>query len=68
MHFTDKDWKERANGFKKDVGFKVGQEYQKIANATAEQRRDPRFKKLVSDFVAKYPDSFYAKQANELLK
>jgi thiol-disulfide isomerase/thioredoxin len=67
-HGSAEGWKERANGFKKDPGFKVGQEYQKIANATAEQRRDPRFKKLVSDFVAKYPDSFYAKKASELLQ
>ncbi|MGJ5676898.1 MAG: TlpA family protein disulfide reductase [Nostochopsis sp.] len=65
-HDSAKIWKDRATGLKKDPGFKIGQEYQKLANATAEQRADPRFKKLITDFIAKYPGSFYAEQAKGL--
>jgi lysophospholipase L1-like esterase len=62
-----KVYTEQASELKKDAGYSVGKEYQKLAARPAELRKDPRFVKQVEVFVKKYPDSYYAKQAQALI-
>ncbi|HVE42139.1 MAG TPA: platelet-activating factor acetylhydrolase IB subunit [Planctomycetota bacterium] len=62
-----KAYKEQAAELKKDAAYAAGKEYQKLAAHPAELRKDPRFVKLVEAFVKKYPDSFYAHQAQALI-
>ena len=62
-----KPYKDQAEELKKDPNYSVGKEYQKLAARPAEQRKDPRFVKLVDAFLAKHPDGFYAKAAQALI-
>jgi lysophospholipase L1-like esterase len=62
-----KPYKDQAEELKKDPNYSVGKEYQKLAARPAEQRKDPRFVKLVEAFLAKHPDGFYAKAAQALI-
>jgi hypothetical protein len=62
-----KPYQDLATELKKDTGFAAGREYQKLAARPAEFRKDPRFIKLVEEFLKKYPDGYYAKQAQALI-
>jgi len=62
-----KAYQEQASELKKDAAYPVGKEYQKLAARPAEQRKDPRFVKLVEAFLKKNPEGFYAKQAQALI-
>jgi lysophospholipase L1-like esterase len=62
-----KAYQEQASELKKDPAYGVGKEYQKLAARPAEQRKDPRFVKLVEAFLKKNPEGFYAKAAQALI-
>jgi lysophospholipase L1-like esterase len=62
-----KPYQDLAAELKKDAAFAVGREYQKLATRPAEVRKDPRFIKLVEEFLKKYPEGYYAKQAQALI-
>jgi hypothetical protein len=62
-----KAYQEQASEFKKDPGYAVGKEYQKLASRPAEVRKDPKFIKLVEAFIKKNPESYYAKQAQAMI-
>ncbi len=62
-----KVYQEQASELKKDAAYPVGKEYQKLAARPAEQRKDPRFVKLVEAFLKKNPEGFYARQAQALI-
>jgi lysophospholipase L1-like esterase len=62
-----KAYQEQASELKKDPAYAAGKEFQKLAARPAELRKDPRFVKLVEAFVKKYPDGYYAKQAQALI-
>ncbi len=64
---ASKAYKDQADELKKDPAYPVGKEYQKLAARPAEQRKDPRFVKLVEAFLAKHPEGFYAKAAQALI-
>jgi len=62
-----KAYQEQASELKKDSAYPIGKEYQKLATRPVEQRKDPRFVKLVEAFLKKNPEGFYAKQAQALI-
>jgi hypothetical protein len=62
-----KGYSEQASEFKKDPAYAAGKEFQKLAAQPGEARKDPRFAKMVEAFVKKYPDTFYAKSAQQFL-
>jgi lysophospholipase L1-like esterase len=62
-----KGYQDQAADLKKDPAYAAGKEYQKLAARPAELRKDPRFVKQVEAFVKKYPDGYYAKQAQSLI-
>jgi lysophospholipase L1-like esterase len=62
-----KAYQEQASELKKDPAYAAGKEFQKLVARPAELRKDPRFVKLVEAFVKKYPDGYYAKQAQALI-
>jgi len=62
-----KAYQEQASELKKDPGYAVGKEYQKLASRPAEVRKDPKFIKLVEAFIKKNPESYYAKQAQAMI-
>ncbi len=62
-----KSYKDQAAELKKDARYAAGKEYQKLEAIPSDARKDPRFKKMVDAFVKKYPDEYYAKQAEALL-
>ena len=62
-----KAYQEQASALKEDPTYAAGKEFQKLAARPAELRRDPRFVKLVEAFVKKYPEGYYAKQAQALI-
>ncbi len=64
---TAKGYQEQASELKKDPAYAAGKEFQKLAARPAELRKDPRFAKLVEAFLKKYPDGYYAKQAQMLV-
>lgn len=62
-----KPYKDQAAELRKDPGYAVGKEFQKLAALPYEARKDPRFPKLVEAFVKKHPDGFYAAAAQALI-
>ena len=64
---TAKAYQEQTSELKKDPGYAVGKEYQKLASRPVEVRKDPKFVKLVEAFIKKNTESFYAKQAQALI-
>jgi lysophospholipase L1-like esterase len=62
-----KAYQDQASEFKKDAAFAAGREYQKLAARPAEVRKDPRFVKLVDEFLKKNPEGYYARQAQALI-
>ena len=62
-----KAYQEQASELKKDPGYAVGKEYQKLASRPVEVRKDPKFIKLVEAFIKKNPESYYAKQAQAMI-
>ena len=62
-----KGYTEQEKALKKDPAYAAGKEYQKLRTFPYAERKDPRFAKLIEAFVKKYPDGFYAKQAQELV-
>lgn len=60
-------YQDLAAELKKDATFAAGREYQKLAARPVEVRKDPRFIKLVEEFLKKYPDGYYARQAQALI-
>ena len=63
-----KPYKEQAAELRKDPGYAIGKEYQKLADTPYEARKDPRFAKLVEAFLKKHPDGGqYAEQAKALV-
>jgi len=67
-HDDAKTYQALATDLKKDPGYAAGKEFQKLAAAPAEARKDPRFAKLVEAFLKKYPSGHYADQARALTK
>jgi len=65
-HDEAKVYQKLAGELKKDPGYAAGKEYQKLAAAPDEVRKDPRFAKLVEAFLKKYPTGYYAEQARTL--
>ncbi len=63
-----KSYQDLAAELKKDPGYTVGKEFQKLASNPAEARKDPRFAKAVQAFEKKHPDGYYGDQAKELVK
>jgi lysophospholipase L1-like esterase len=53
--------------WKKDKAFAAGKDYPRLTAIPVANRTDPQFKKMVDNFVKKYPDTFYAKEAEGLL-
>jgi lysophospholipase L1-like esterase len=64
---TAKPYQDQASELKKAPAYTAGKEFQKLASRPAELRKDPRFQKLVEEFLKKYPEGFYAQQAQALL-
>ena len=62
-----KAYKDQAEELKKDPGYKVGKEFQKLQAHPAELRKDPKFVKLVEAFLKKNPEGYYAKAAQALI-
>lgn len=62
-----KTYQEQANTLKKDPAYAVGVAYQKLKAIPYAERKDPRFAKMVEAFVKKYPDGYYAQQAQALV-
>jgi len=62
-----KAYQDLAAELKKDPAFTAGKEFQKLSARPVEVRKDPRFIKLVEEFIKKYPEGYYAKQAQALI-
>jgi len=62
-----KSYHDQVVGLKKDPAYPAGREYKKLAAIPFDLRQDPQFKKLVDAFLKKYPNGFYAKQAQALI-
>jgi lysophospholipase L1-like esterase len=58
-----KGYQDQAAELKKTPAYTAGKDFQKLAAQPAELRKDARFAKMVDAFVKKYPDTYYAKQA-----
>jgi len=62
-----KTYKDHAADMRKDPDYAAGKDYQKLAEAPYEARKDPRFAKMVEVFLTKHPDGYYAEQAKALI-
>jgi lysophospholipase L1-like esterase len=62
-----KTYKDMAAELKKDPTYAAGQAFQKLKAFSYVERKDPRFAKMVDGFVKKFPDGYYAKQAQALV-
>lgn len=62
-----KTYKDLATELKKDPTYAAGQAFQKLKVFSYVERKDPRFAKTVEGFVKKFPDGYYAKQAQMLI-
>lgn len=62
-----KTYKDMAAELKKDPAYPAGQAFQKLKAFSYVERKDPRFAKMVDGFVKKFPEGYYAKQAQVLM-
>ncbi len=62
-----KTYKDLATELKKDPAYAAGQAFQKLKAFSYVERKDSRFAKIVEGFVKKFPDGYYAKQAQTLI-
>jgi hypothetical protein len=62
-----KTYKDMAAELKKDPAYVGGQAFQKLKAFSYVERKDPRFAKMVDGFVKKFPDGYFAKQAQALV-
>jgi len=62
-----KAYKVQLAEVKKDPAYDAGLAYQKLRQIPYAQRKDPRFTAMVTAFVKKYPNGYYAKQAQALV-
>ncbi len=65
-HDAYKTYQDRATELRKDPGYAIGKEYQKLIAIPPASRTDPRFAKMVEAFLKKHPDGYYAEQAGKL--
>ncbi len=63
---TAKSYQEQASVLKKDPAYAAGLAYQKLKAIPFAERKDPRFGKMVEAFLKKFPDGYYARQAQAL--
>ncbi len=62
-----KTYKDLATELKKEPAYAAGQAFQKLKAFSYVERKDSRFAKIVEGFVKKFPDGYYAKQAQTLI-
>jgi lysophospholipase L1-like esterase len=62
-----KPYKEAAAEIRKDAAYAAGQTFQKIRAVPYGERKDPRFAKMLEDFLKKFPDGYYAQQVQRLV-
>ena len=63
-----KIYKDLAAELKKDPAYAAGQAFQKLKAFSFVERKDARFAKMVEGFVKKFPDGYYANQAQALIR
>ncbi len=61
-----KSYQERAGTLKKDPGYEVGREYQKLLAVPPAGRKEMRYTKMVEAFLKKHAEGYYSTQAKSL--